>query len=104
MLDKIHSIEIVKTFIRELKDSGFDLYKAILFGSSARDEMIEWSDIDLAIVSNQFSTSIIDNIRLYANINIKYPDIETHPFSTDTFLISDLFIEEIKKTGIEIEL
>jgi predicted nucleotidyltransferase len=102
MLNRKISIEEVKKFLFEVKTSGIDLYKAILFGSAARDEMNESSDIDLLIVSDNFSNNVFENLRLYSKINIKYPDIETHPFSTQYFEESDPFIEEIKRTGIEI--
>jgi hypothetical protein len=55
------------------------------------------------LVSDKFSLNIFENIKLYSKINVKYPDIETHPFPTDYFNESDPFIEEIKRTGIEIK-
>ncbi len=102
MLNKTIAIEQVKKILNDLKDIGFEMNKAILFGSSARDDMNEWSDIDLMLVSDKFALNIFENIKLYSKINIKYPDIDTHPYPTDYFINSDPFIEEIKRTGIEI--
>ncbi|MDP2362456.1 MAG: nucleotidyltransferase domain-containing protein [Ignavibacteria bacterium] len=102
MLNKATAIEQVKNFLNDLKNIGLELNKAILFGSSARDEMNEWSDIDLMLVSDKFTLNVFENIRLYSKINVKYPDIDTHPYPTDYFMSSDPFIEEIKRTGIEI--
>ena len=100
MLDRKLAIEQVNRFLADVKNTGLELNKAILFGSSARDEMNEWSDIDLMLVSDRFSLNFFENIKLYSKINIRYPDIETHPFPTDYFLKSDPYIEEIKRTGI----
>jgi uncharacterized protein len=102
MLNKALAIEQVKNFLNEVKNIGLVLNKVILFGSSARDEMNDCSDIDLLLVSDNFSLNFFENIRLYSKINIRYPDIETHPYPTGYFLESDPFIEEIKRTGIEI--
>ena len=102
MLNKTIAIEQAKSFVKELINIGLELNKVIVFGSTARDEMNECSDIDLMLVSDRFSNNIFDNIKLYSKINIRYPDIETHPYSTKYFNESDPFIEEIKRTGIEI--
>lgn len=102
MLNRETAIEKVKSFVKELLFNGISLDKVILFGSSARDEMNDCSDIDLLLVSDNFSLNFFENIRLYSKINIRYPDIETHPYPTGYFLESDPFIEEIKRTGIEI--
>ena len=103
MLNKVLAIEQVKHFLDEIKNTGLVFDKVFLFGSAARDEMHEWSDIDLMLVSKKFSDNIFENIKLYSKINIKYPDIETHPFPYDYFKQSDPFIEEILRTGIEIK-
>lgn len=102
MLNRELAIEQVKSFLRDCKSIGLEIQKVIMFGSAARDQMNEWSDIDILLVSNHFSLNTFENIRKYARINTKYPDIETHPFPTDYFVESDPFIEEIKRTGIEI--
>lgn len=102
MLNRKLAIEQVRNFLKELQNIGLNLNKVILFGSSVRDEMSEWSDIDLLLVSDNFSLNFFENIKQYSKINIKYPDIETHPYPTDYFNESDPFIDEVKRTGIEI--
>ena len=52
--------------------------------------MHEWSDIDVMLVSEKFSDNVFENIRMYSKINIKYPDIETHPYSSDYFIESNI--------------
>lgn len=93
------AIEQVKSFLKDCKSIGLELKKAVLFGSAARDEMNEWPDIDLMLVADSFTHNVFDNIKKYSRINIKYPDIETHPFPTSYYIQSDPFIEEVDKTG-----
>ncbi len=100
MLNKADAIKQAKSFIKETQASGLNFRRVILFGSSVRDEMHEYSDIDILLVSDKFTDNPIENIKLYSKINIKYPAIETHPFSTEYYQKSDPFIEEVKATGL----
>ncbi|HPI19486.1 MAG TPA: hypothetical protein PKY56_03875 [Candidatus Kapabacteria bacterium] len=52
-----------------------------------------------------FSGFGFEDRRLFSEINIKkeYLDIETKTYSTEYFEESNPFIEEIKRTGIEVE-
>jgi len=47
-------LKIVKDFARALRDGGVRPSKMILYGSFARDDWHEWSDIDLVVVSEDF--------------------------------------------------
>jgi hypothetical protein len=64
----------------------------------------EGSDIDLALISDRFTDDLFANLRQYAKINIRYPLIETHPFSFRQFAEGDEFLNHILKQGIEIKL
>ena len=96
------AIDTAKSFVRDCKTNGLTFYKVFLFGSMAKGNMQEWSDIDLLLISDQFNDNIFDNLKLYSKINIKYPIIETHPYSTYYFRNGDSFINEIIKESIEI--
>lgn len=79
---------------------------AILFGSFARNEQNELSDIDLALFADEFQNiRFLDN-RLIQDIKIKKPyiDIETHTYNTADFESGDngFIDEEIKPKGIVI--
>jgi hypothetical protein len=54
------------------------------------------------LVSDQFSGNPFSDWHLLSPINIRFSKIEPHPFTTQYFYESDPFIEEIKRTGIEI--
>ena len=45
---------IIKHFINELQKNNIPIKEAILFGSYARGNYHDWSDIDLALVSDAF--------------------------------------------------
>ena len=60
------------------------------------------SDIDLLLISDQFTDNVFENLKLYSKINIKYPIIETHPYPTKYYYQEDDFINEISKDSIEI--
>lgn len=102
MVTRKSAIKTAKSFIEECKENGLEFYKVLLFGSLAKNESHKWSDIDLLLVSDQFSENVFENLKLYSKINIKYPIIETHPYPIDYFKKGDSFLEEIQKSAIEI--
>jgi len=102
MVTRELAIETAKSFVSDCKHNGLLFYKILLFGSVAKGNIHEWSDIDLLLVSDQFNDNVFDNLKLYSKINIRYPLIETHPYPTEYFKEGDGFIEEIMKDSIEI--
>ncbi|MEK7258073.1 MAG: nucleotidyltransferase domain-containing protein [Bacteroidota bacterium] len=106
MLTQQTAIAIAKDFVQDILAKGFPLKKAILFGSFVRNEQHEWSDIDMALVADEFLGVPSYDIRHFAEIKVrlKYIDIEPHTFRTEHFEKGDPFIDEIKRTGIELPL
>jgi predicted nucleotidyltransferase len=102
MVTRETAISTAKSFIDDCKSNGLNFYKVLLFGSTAKNKAHEWSDIDLLLVSDQFTDNVFENLKLYSRINIKYPIIETHPYPTKYFIEGDDFIKEISKESIEI--
>lgn len=103
MVTREIAINTAKSFVRDCKSNGLTFYKVFLFGSVAKGNMHEWSDIDLLLISDQFNDNVFDNLKLYSKVNIKYPIIETHPYATDHFKDGDSFINEVISESIEIE-
>jgi len=104
MLTKNGAIKRVRNYAKEINKNGVTLRKVILFGSFANGMQHKWSDIDVALVADDFSgVGFLDRQR-FSSIGIKKPYIRIEPqtYPTDYFEESDPFIEEIKKTGIEI--
>ncbi|MFA6922737.1 MAG: nucleotidyltransferase domain-containing protein [Bacteroidales bacterium] len=102
MVTKKTAINTAKSFVKDCNSIGLNFYKVFLFGSVAKNKINEWSDIDLLIVSDQFGDNVFENLKLYSKINIKYPIIETHPYSTSYFKHGDDFLKKISKESLEI--
>lgn len=105
MVTKKIAIEITREFVDAILKSGLNLKKAILFGSFAKGEQRQWSDIDLALVADEFSGVGYFDLNYLLKVKIsdkKFTPIETHTFPTLYFEKGDSFIEEILKTGIVI--
>ena len=96
------AIKTSRLFINDCQSNGLTFHKVLLFGSAAKNKTHEWSDIDLLLISDQFSDNVFENLKLYSKINIKYPAIETHPYPTKYYYEGDDFIKEITKESIEI--
>ncbi|MGD9826819.1 nucleotidyltransferase domain-containing protein [Desulfobacter sp.] len=96
-------VKYVKDYIKILDKNGFTIQQAILFGSFVRGNFNEFSDIDIALVSDKF-----EGIRFNDRNRIrKYKfdvsaDIEPIPFTLADFTESDPLVKEILETGIRI--
>ncbi|MDR2498877.1 MAG: nucleotidyltransferase domain-containing protein [Tannerellaceae bacterium] len=103
MLTQDAAIKIVGDYAREIEEQGVNLRTVILFGSFARNTQHEWSDIDVALVADEF-TGLPDDKKLFPYIGIRKPyiRIESQTYPTDYFREGDPFIDEIKKSGIVI--
>lgn len=103
MLTKKALLAYIQGFLNDIS-KNIHIRKVILFGSYANGFPKKYSDIDLAIVSDDFTENPIHNHRLIIDAAIKYHKIEVHLFDTKYFVEGDPFIEEIIKTGIELKL
>jgi len=103
MLTKEIAIKQATDFILDCIQNGISIEKAVLFGSVAKNEQREYSDIDVALISSQFTKNFISNTKLTSKINIRFPLIEVHHFNSDYYKQGDPFIAEINKSGFEIK-
>ena len=103
MLTQQTAIDTVRDYVREIGNSGVTLKSAILYGAFAKGTQHEWSDIDVALVADEFEGLPNDHY-YFASVAIKKPyvRIETVTYPTNYFKQGDPFIEEITKTGIKI--
>ena len=99
-------IEIIKKFIKLLKEENIVVEKVILFGSYAKGTYRADSDIDLAIISPNFKEEeCIENMTLLlCKANILKADIQTIPFSVEEYNNPKGIVEEILNTGIELQV
>jgi len=104
MINRKRSINLIHDYVRHCKERNIQIKKVILFGSYANGKADEFSDIDIVLVSDQFTDNSYFNWKMLVPVNVKFVDIEPHPFSSSYFRKGDPFIDEIKKTGIEIKI
>ena len=99
-------IETVRNYVRRIEANGVQLRAVILYGSFAKGTQHECSDIDVALVADEFTGFYFDDAKFIPYMGFKQPYpyslIEAKTYSTEYFNEGDPFIEEINKTGIKI--
>jgi len=92
----------VEKFLKALQQNNIPIKRVILFGSYARGTQTEWSDIDLAIVSDVFIGSRFDDRKKIRPIYLSVSsELEVLPYTPEDFTEDDPFVKEIIETGIE---
>ncbi|MCI0515163.1 nucleotidyltransferase domain-containing protein [candidate division KSB1 bacterium] len=96
-------LKIARDFISTLKKHQIKLTRAILFGSHPKGTATPWSDIDLALVSENFSgIPFYDRQQLNPFILQVSSSIEVHPFRPEDFTPDNPFVAEIIQTGTQL--
>ncbi len=102
----MHSKENLNNLISQLLNlirDEINIKGVYLFGSYAKGNANEYSDIDLAIVSDNFEGSrFFDKKRINKYLLKTTTDFEIYPFRTEEFTEDDPFVAEILRTGIKI--
>ena len=81
------------------------ILKAYLYGSYAKGVAGQWSDIDLAIISPDFSEDLLEERIELMKLALRVDDrIEPSPFRPEDFTRDNPLVDEISKSGIEIPL
>jgi predicted nucleotidyltransferase len=102
-MDKREAIEIAERYASLVK-SKFDYVKIVLFGSYAKGNFNEDSDIDIAVILKDYNNLIdvqLDLMRLRRSIDSR---IEPHPFRERDFEITNPVVHEIVKYGQDIDV
>ena len=98
-------LEIIKKYLEELsKDITID--KVFIFGSYAKSNYNENSDVDIAIFSKDFTNSskIEDMSFLLIKTSGLGLDIQPQPFTIEDYLNPEGLVKEILDTGVEIKV
>ncbi len=104
-MDKAGAYEVASRYINYLiNDKKISIKRAFVFGSYAKGNFNNDSDIDLALVIPNISDVIDLQIQLMVLRRDFSIDIEPHPINETDFNISNPFAYEILKTGIEFKL
>jgi len=99
--DKIN--RTIKNYLSVLKKNNIPVKEAVLFGSYATGKYQEWSDIDIALVSNVFDGNRIsdkDKIRVLT-LSVS-SELEVIPFTPEDFTPENPFVKEIMSAGVKI--
>ena len=104
-MDKNDAIRISKSYLLRLKNSNFGFEEAWLFGSFAKGNQHDNSDIDIAIVLKDNVTHTFDtDVRLMIARNGEETLIEPHVFSKDEFDFRIPIVSQIMNYGIRLEV
>ena len=96
-------METINKYLDALKSNNIPLQEAILFGSYARGNQQEWSDIDIALVSTSFKGNRIEDKDTIRKITLSVSsEIEVIPFSPNDFNLQNPLAKEIIQTGIKL--
>lgn len=100
-MDKRDAIDVATKYAKLVK-SKYDFVKIILFGSYAKGNFNDDSDIDIAVILkdyNNLNDIQLDLMRLRRKIDSK---IETHPFRERDFNLTNPIACEVIKYGHDI--
>jgi predicted nucleotidyltransferase len=101
-MDKTDALNIVRKYAETVKNR-FDFQKIILFGSYAKGNQREDSDIDIAVVFGDYDSRMDRQAELMKLTRKIDSRIEPHPFRKNEFDISNPLINEIVTYGVEVE-
>ncbi len=102
-MDKAEAVIIAKRYAGALK-ANYNYLKIILFGSYAKGNYNDDSDIDIAVIFKDFNNIIdmqVELMKLGYKIDSR---IEPHPFRESDFELSNPVVNEIVKYGQEIKI
>ncbi|MBW1849751.1 MAG: nucleotidyltransferase domain-containing protein [Deltaproteobacteria bacterium] len=93
-----------RKLIELLKTNGINVYDAYMFGSVAMDKGDEYSDIDIAIVSEEFTGVPFYDVKKISKFRRAVDlRLELHLFSLNDILENPpLFFVDIKNKGIRV--
>lgn len=89
----------IQGYLTALNQLGIVVHKAILFGSMAKGTPTQYSDIDLAVWSSNFTDNYFTNIEKTACLKRQFINVELHPFTLTDSAANNPFIVEIENTG-----
>ena len=91
---------LINRYITALKERNIKVAGSFLFGSYAKGIASEWSDIDVAILTDEFIGDSFDFTFLLMKVAREIDvDIEPHPFLVEEFNEENPVAAEILRTG-----
>ena len=94
--------KVIRIFLDAIQKT-YRLDSAYLFGSHAKGTSNQWSDIDLAVVSPDFSEDLYEELLALMRLAAEIDDrIEPRPFRPDMFTPNEPLVDEIQKHGLKL--
>jgi predicted nucleotidyltransferase len=104
-MDKNQAIKLSKDYLNKVRESDIRFTEAWLFGSYARNNQNENSDIDIAIIlSDDESISFETDVLLMSIRKDEETIIEPHTFALKDFNSRLPIVHQIKKDGFRIDI
>ena len=95
--------DTIASYLQALNAHNIPIKEAILFGSYAKGNPQEWSDIDIALVSEIFVGDRIDDKDKIRGITLAVSsEIEVIPFAPEDFNLQNPLAKEILTSGIKL--
>ena len=103
-MDQKSALEIGRKYFILLLQRDYPVKKMFLYGSYARGNQHQDSDIDLAIILNKMDDPFQTQVNLLQLTWDFDTRVEPHPFDEKDLTSSNPVIKEILRTGIEISV
>ncbi|MDR0692836.1 MAG: nucleotidyltransferase domain-containing protein [Prevotellaceae bacterium] len=101
-MDKNDVIALSRQYLEKVRQNNIDVLEAWIFGSYAKGNYNEDSDVDIALVLPDNAVSFDTDVRLMVLRKGAETLIETHTYRKNDFLANTPVIAEIKKYGFRI--
>jgi predicted nucleotidyltransferase len=101
-MDKNDAINLSRTYVEKVKQNHIDVLSAWLFGSYAKGNYTDDSDIDIALVLPENTLSFDTDVKLMALRKGNEIMIETHIYSQNDFSTNMPVIKQIKQYGLRL--
>ena len=101
-MDREDALRIARAFIDLVRQAGYRVSGAFLFGSAARGTAGPESDIDVAVILDGIENSFdaqVELMKLRRKIDTR---IEPHAFHTESGDDKEPFLKEVEATGIRV--
>ena len=101
-MDKEAAIKLSKDYLIKVRKSEIEISEAWLFGSFARGNNHENSDIDLAIVLSKNNKTFETEVKLMTLRTGEETLIEPHAFNKNEFELNSPMVYQIMKSGLRL--
>ena len=103
MVKKTRKIEpTINRFINQLKKK-YRVQAVYIYGSYSKGNASKWSDIDIAVISPDFSEDRFEERLNLMKIAARIDDrLEPHPFRSADFEFTNPLVNEIYKNGFQV--